>query len=125
VTSKEFVFTPSQGAQKIPMIKPARATAQESLDLPTTDENGAFSWVAAGGGRGFVAAGRGYGYGYGYAGARYGAAAYRGGLPAGYYGGIPGAYRSVCYGGYNCYYAGGVYYRPAFYQGNTVYIVVR
>jgi hypothetical protein len=86
----------------------------------------AFGWVAARGGyggRGFVAAGRGYGYG---------AVAVRGGyyggvarLPAGYYGAIPGAYRAVYYGGYNCYYAGGAYYRPAFYQGNTVYIVVR
>jgi hypothetical protein len=32
---------------------------------------------------------------------------------------------AVYYGGYHCYYAGGVYYRPIFYQGNTVYIVVR
>jgi hypothetical protein len=90
--------------------------------------NEANAWVAAGGaGRGIAVAGRGYGYGYGYGGARYGAVAvgYRGGLPAGYYGAIPGAYRPVVYGGYNCYYAGGVYYRPAFYQGSTVYIVVR
>ena len=81
--------------------------------------NEAYGWVAAGGrGRGFAVAGRGYGCaGVG----RYGAV----GLPAGYYGAIPGAYRPVFYGGYNCYYAGGVYYRPAFYQGNTVYIVVR
>ncbi|MFZ3374147.1 MAG: hypothetical protein WA183_01160 [Chthoniobacterales bacterium] len=91
------------------------------------NEANAFGFVAVrgGGGRGFVAAGRGYGYGYG--GTRYGAVAvgYRGGLPAGYYGAIPGAYQPVVYGGYNCYYAGGVYYRPAFYQGSTVYIVVR
>jgi len=85
--------------------------------------NEAFGWVAAGGGgRGFAVAGRGYGCaGVG----RYGAVGFRGGLPAGYYGTIPGAYRAVVYGGYNCYYSGGVYYRPAFYQGNTVYIVVR
>ena len=85
--------------------------------------NEAFGWVAAGGrGRGFAVAGRGYGCaGVG----RYGAVGFRGGLPAGYYGAIPGAYRAAVYGGYNCYYSGGVYYRPAFYQGNTVYIVVR
>src|SRR5881394_2858543 len=78
--------------------------------------NEAFGWVAAGGrGRGFAVAGRGYGCAVGF----------RGGLPAGYYGTLPGAYRAVAYGGYNCYYSGGVYYRPAFYQGNTVYIVVR
>jgi len=85
--------------------------------------NEAYGWVAAGGrGRGFAVAGRGYGCaGVG----RYGAVGFRGGLPAGYYGTIPGAYRPVVYGGYNCYYSGGVYYRPAFYQGNTVYVVVR
>jgi len=82
----------------------------------------AYGWVAAGGrGRGFAVAGRGYGCaGVG----RYGAVGFRGGLPAGYYGAIPGAYRAAVYGGYNCYYSGGVYYRPAFYQGNTVYMVV-
>ncbi len=85
--------------------------------------NEAYGWVAAGGrGRGFAVAGRGYGCaGVG----RYGAVGFRGGLPAGYYGAIPGAYRAVVYGGYNCYYSGGVYYRPAFYQGNTVYVVVQ
>jgi len=85
--------------------------------------NEAFGWVAAGGrGRGFAVAGRGYGCaGVG----RYGAVGFRGGLPMGYYGAIPGAYRAVAYGGYNCYYSGGVYYRPAFYQGSTVYVVVR
>jgi len=78
-----------------------------------------YGWVAEG--AAFVA-----GRGYGCAGVgRYGAVGFRGGLPAGYYGAILGAYRAVVYGGYNCYYAGGVYYRPAFYQGNTVYIVVR
>ena len=84
--------------------------------------NEAYGWVAAGGrGRGFAVAGRGYGCaGVG----RYGAVGFRGGLPAGYYGAIPGAYRAAVYGGYNCYYSGGVYYRPAFYQGNTVYMVV-
>ncbi len=94
--------------------------AATTLALAST---AAYGWVAAGGGgRGFAVAGRGYGCtGVG----RYGAVGFRGGLPAGYYGAIPGAYRAVVYGGYNCYYAGGVYYRPAFYQGNTVYIVVR
>jgi hypothetical protein len=144
VTEQDFVFVPPRGARKIPMITTAKTTAsQESLQgdfaqgspvlfattplLRSEDEDSAFGWVAAGGARGFAVAGRGYGYGYGYGGARYGAVAvgYRGGLPAGYYGAIPGAYRPVLYGGYNCYYAGGVYYRPAFYQGNTVYIVVR
>src|SRR5260370_15219818 len=85
--------------------------------------NEAYGWVAAGGrGRGFAVAGRGYGCaGVG----RYRAVSFRGGLPAGYYGAIPGAYRAAVYGWYNWYYAGGGYYRPAFYPGNTVYVVVR
>lgn len=45
-------------------------------------------------------------------------------LPAGYYATIPGGYTTVVYGGYTCRYVGGVYYRPVFYGGNTVYVVV-
>jgi len=83
----------------------------------------AYGWVAAGGaGRGFAVAGRGWG---GAGVGRYGAVGFRRPLPAGYYGALPGAYRAAFYGGYHCYYAGGVYYRPVFYQGNTVYVVVR
>jgi hypothetical protein len=131
ISDRDFAFVPPAGAMKIPMIsgaqiKSAVKRAKGETALITTDsESISFGWVAARGayGGGFVAAGRGYGYG---------AVAVRGGyyggvarLPAGYYGAIPGAYRPVFYGGYHCYYAGGVYYRPAFYQGNTVYIVVR
>jgi hypothetical protein len=109
-----------QGYRRVRLLVLLAATALIfAASQPT-----AHAWVAARGAYGGVAvAGRGYGYG---------AVAYRGGyyggvarLPAGYYGAVPGAYRAVYYGGYNCYYAGGVYYRPAFYQGNTVYIVVR
>lgn len=53
-----------------------------------------------------------------------GAAAVRRPYPGGYIHTLPVGYRPVVYGGYNCYYAGGVYYRPEFYQGSTVYIVV-
>ena len=79
-----------------------------------------------GGGRGFVAAGGGYrgGFayrGYGYGGVRVGAVGVR---PGGYIRHIPPGYRMAWYGGYNCYYTGGVYYRPTFYQGSTVYVVV-
>lgn len=45
-------------------------------------------------------------------------------LPAGYIRTIPAGYRTVVYGGYNCYLVGGVYYRPVFYGGSTVYVVV-
>lgn len=45
-------------------------------------------------------------------------------LPAGYYYNVPYGYSTVYYRGYNCYYASGVYYRPVFYQGTTVYVVV-
>jgi hypothetical protein len=131
VSDRNFVFVPPAGAVKVPMmtdaqIKSAVKQAKDETALITTDSQSiTLGWVAARGygGRGFVAAGRGYGYG---------AVAVRGGyyggvarLPAGYYGALPGAYRAVYYGGYHCYYAGGVYYRPVFYQGNTVYIVVR
>jgi len=88
----------------------------------------AHGWVAAGrgaGGRGFVAAGGGYrggvAYrGYGYGGVRVGAV----GAGGAFIHTIPPGYRMAYYGGYNCYYAGGVYYRATFYQGSTVYVVV-
>ena len=79
-----------------------------------------------GGGRGFVAAGGYHGggivyRGYGYGGVRVGAVGIR---PGGFINTIPPGYRMAWYGGYNCYYVGGVYYRPEFYQGSTVYVVV-
>jgi hypothetical protein len=94
----------------------------------TANESSARGFVAyrGGGGRGFVAAGGGYrgGFayrGYGYGGVRVGAVGVR---PGGFIRAIPPGYRMMWYGGYNCYYVGGVYYRPEFYQGSTVYIVV-
>jgi len=36
----------------------------------------------------------------------------------------PLVFAVVLYGGYNCYYVDGVYYRPVFYGGQTVYVVV-
>jgi hypothetical protein len=46
-------------------------------------------------------------------------------LPVGYIRAVPVGYTTVVYGGYTCSYAGGVYYRPVFYGGETVYVVVR
>lgn len=37
---------------------------------------------------------------------------------------IPSNYQTVTYQGYTCYLANGTYYRPIFYQGATVYVVV-
>ena len=45
-------------------------------------------------------------------------------LPRGYYAAVPAGYRTVRYAGYSCRYVGGIYYRPATYQGQTVWIVV-
>jgi hypothetical protein len=42
-----------------------------------------------------------------------------------YYHALPLGYRAAFYGGYNCYYAGGIYYRPVIYGGQTVYVVVQ
>jgi hypothetical protein len=46
-------------------------------------------------------------------------------LPRGYIHTVPTGYRRVAYGGYNCYFVGGIYYRPVIYQGSTVYVVVK
>lgn len=46
-------------------------------------------------------------------------------LPAGYVRVVPAGYRMVVYRGYNCYFVGGIYYRPVIYGGTTVYVVVR
>lgn len=46
-------------------------------------------------------------------------------LPAGYIRVVPPGYRRVVYRGYNCFYVGGIYYRPVMYQGTTVYVVVQ
>ena len=37
---------------------------------------------------------------------------------------LPAGYRAAVYGGYNCFVAGGVYYRPIIYSGQTVYVIV-
>jgi hypothetical protein len=34
-------------------------------------------------------------------------------------------YTVVYYGGYQCYYVGGIYYRPVIYGGSTAYVIVR
>jgi len=46
------------------------------------------------------------------------------GYAAGYVRTVPVGAQPVVYGGYNCYYAGGVYYRPVYYGGTVVYVVV-
>jgi hypothetical protein len=51
-----------------------------------------------------------------------------GGHPAlcpGCIGALPGGYRAVVVSGTRYYVAGGIYYRPQFYQGRTVYVRVR
>ena len=45
-------------------------------------------------------------------------------LPRGYCAVVPAGYVTRVYAGYNCRYVGGVYYRPATYQGQTVWIIV-
>jgi hypothetical protein len=37
---------------------------------------------------------------------------------------IPAGYSRMYYGGYNCFFVGGIYYRPVIYEGATVYVVV-
>ncbi|MES2467976.1 MAG: hypothetical protein V4675_11790 [Verrucomicrobiota bacterium] len=46
-------------------------------------------------------------------------------LPRGYYAAVPVGYTTVRYAGYSCRYVGGIYYRPATYQGQTVWIIVK
>jgi hypothetical protein len=38
---------------------------------------------------------------------------------------VPAGYATVAYRGYTCRYVGGVYYRAATYQGQTVWVVVQ
>lgn len=52
------------------------------------------------------------------------AVATRPALPRGYISTVPVGASTFVYGGYNCYFVGGLYYRPVFYQGTTVYVVV-
>jgi hypothetical protein len=46
-------------------------------------------------------------------------------LPTGYVRFVPNGSRAVVYGGYSCFFVGGVYYRPVFYGGETVYVIVK
>jgi hypothetical protein len=46
-------------------------------------------------------------------------------IPPGYVATIPPGYQVVNYQGITCYYVGGVYYRPVFYAGSTIYLVMR
>ena len=45
-------------------------------------------------------------------------------LPHGYRAAVPPGYKTVAYKGYTCRLVGGVYYRAAMYQGQTVWVVV-
>lgn len=45
-------------------------------------------------------------------------------LPRGYIHTVPVGYRRIMYRGYNCFFAGGIYYRAVMYEGATVYVVV-
>jgi hypothetical protein len=37
---------------------------------------------------------------------------------------LPAGYRPMAYRGYNCFFVGGIYYRPIIYGGQTVYVIV-
>ena len=50
--------------------------------------------------------------------------AHGGGLPHGYIATLPGGYRAVVVSGTRYYTVGGIYYRPQFYGGRTVYVRV-
>jgi hypothetical protein len=45
-------------------------------------------------------------------------------LPKGYVRVVPTGYTTVYYGGYWCAYVDGVYYRPVYYEGTIVYVMV-
>jgi hypothetical protein len=47
-----------------------------------------------------------------------------GALPKGYVHTVPVGWTKAYYGGYWCAYANGVYYRPVYYQGVIVYVLV-
>jgi hypothetical protein len=47
------------------------------------------------------------------------------GLPPGYIAVLPAGYRVAVIRGVRYYFAGGVYYRPQFYQGRTYYVRVK
>jgi hypothetical protein len=47
-----------------------------------------------------------------------------GALPRGYYHAVPVGWAKAYYGGYWCACVNGVYYRPVYYQGVVVYVVV-
>lgn len=46
------------------------------------------------------------------------------GYSGGYIRTVPVGAQPMVYGGYNCYYSAGVYYRPVYYGGTVVYVVV-
>lgn len=45
-------------------------------------------------------------------------------LPAGYITAVPVGAPTFAVSGYNCYFINGIYYRPVFYGGTTVYVPV-
>jgi len=45
-------------------------------------------------------------------------------LPAGYLAAVPAGAPTFVVSGYNCYFINGIYYRPVFYCGATVYVPV-
>jgi hypothetical protein len=72
----------------------------------------------------------GYGYGYGYApwtGVYVDPATVTAPLPPippGYVSTVPPGCTIVTYEGYSCYFVGGVHYRPVFYAGSTIYLIM-
>jgi hypothetical protein len=94
----------------------------------TTDNGAAVAGqrgVAVAGENGSVVAGRRGVAVAGNSGAAVAGAVYPRPLPAGYVRYVPNGSRAVVYGGYSCFFVGGVYYRPVFYGGETVYVVVK
>jgi len=96
----------------------------------TQNANGSTTYHGSNGGTAYKGQN---GYAYNGANGNYGAGNYHGSSVSGnsYYGNsyyhstIPSGYVNVYHGGYQCHYVGGVYYRPVFYNGTRVYVVVQ
>jgi len=91
----------------------------------TKNANGSTSYHTSNGGNAYVGQnGAAYHGANGY----YGATNYHGSSVSGnsyYHSSIPSGYVNVYHGGYQCHYVGGVYYRPLYYNGALVYVVVQ
>ena len=90
----------------------------------TKNSNGSTTYNGSNGGTAYKGQN---GYAYHGANGNYGAGNYHGSYVSGnsyYHSSIPSGYVNVYHGGYQCHYVGGIYYRPTYYNGALVYIVV-